>query len=55
MSKNVSMLRFSYSALDASGAQVSGVEAATSSGAAHLALVQRGFQPLEVMREKEHS
>ena len=31
---------------------MSGVETASSSGAAHLALVQRGFQPLEVNEKK---
>jgi type IV pilus assembly protein PilC len=48
MSKNATMSKFRFSALDASGVQVSGVETAASTGAAHLALVQRGFQPLEV-------
>jgi type IV pilus assembly protein PilC len=42
------LLKFRYSALDASGKAVAGVEVASSSGAAHLALVQRGFQPLDV-------
>jgi type IV pilus assembly protein PilC len=46
------MSRFRFSALDASGARISGVETAASSGAAHLALVQRGFQPLEVNEKK---
>src|ERR1700691_1387018 len=49
-SKNTS--RFRFEALDASGAKVSGVETATSSGAAHLALLERGFQPLEVKEKK---
>jgi type IV pilus assembly protein PilC len=44
-------LKFRYNALDASGKPVSGVETAMSSGAAHLALVQRGFQPLEVSQK----
>jgi type IV pilus assembly protein PilC len=44
--------KFRYSALDTTGKQVSGVETASSSGAAHLALVQRGFQPLEVNAKK---
>ena len=39
---------FRYEALDANGQKVTGVEKALSSGAAHLALVQRGLQPLEV-------
>jgi type IV pilus assembly protein PilC len=40
--------KFQYKALDADGRQVSGVELATSSGAAHVALLERGYQPLEV-------
>ena len=45
--------KFRYSAVDASGKSVSGVETASSSGAAHLALVQRGFQPLDVSEKKK--
>jgi type IV pilus assembly protein PilC len=41
-------LKFRYKALDVGGKSVSGVEMAGSAGAAHLALIQRGFQPLEV-------
>ena len=52
MKTDSTMLKFRYSAIDSSGAQVSGVETASSSGAAHLALVQRGFQPLEVEAKK---
>src|ERR1039458_4945495 len=52
MSKNATMSKFRFSALDATGSQVSGVETAMSTGAAHLALVQRGFQPLEVTEKK---
>jgi type IV pilus assembly protein PilC len=48
MSKTATMSKFRFSALDAAGKQVSGVEMAGSAGAAHLALVERGFQPLEV-------
>jgi type IV pilus assembly protein PilC len=48
MSKTATMSKFRFSALDAAGKQVSGVEMAGSAGAAHLALIQRGFQPLEV-------
>jgi type IV pilus assembly protein PilC len=44
--------RFHFEALDASGAKVSGVETATTSGAAHLALLERGFQPLAVTEKK---
>ncbi len=42
------MEKFSYTALDDAGSRVSGVEEATSSGAAHLALLERGYQPLSV-------
>jgi type IV pilus assembly protein PilC len=42
---------YRYSALDANGDKVSGTEKATSVSAAHLALLQRGYQPIEV---KEH-
>jgi type IV pilus assembly protein PilC len=52
MSRTATMPKFRYSALDGGGKQVSGVESAMSSGAAHLALVQRGFQPLEVQEKK---
>src|SRR5580698_4225581 len=52
MSSKTNMSRFRFSALNASGAMVSGVEVATTSGAAHLALVERGFQPLEVTEKK---
>ena len=52
MKTTSTMIKYRYSAIDSSGAQVSGVETAMSSGAAHLALVQRGFQPLEVEAKK---
>jgi len=42
------ILKFRYSALDESGKRVTGVEEAASSGAAHVALLARGLQPLEV-------
>jgi type IV pilus assembly protein PilC len=53
MSTKQALSKFRYSALDGSGKTVSGVEVASSSGAAHLALVQRGFQPLEVSEKKK--
>jgi type IV pilus assembly protein PilC len=53
MSSEKTLTKYRYSALDDSGKSVSGVEAATSSGAAHLALVQRGFQPLEVAEKRK--
>jgi type IV pilus assembly protein PilC len=52
MRSNQALTKFRYSALNDSGKSVSGVEKAGSSGAAHLALVQRGFQPLEVTEKK---
>jgi type IV pilus assembly protein PilC len=42
------MDKFQYSAFNEAGLKVTGVESATSSGAVHLALLERGFQPLEV-------
>jgi type IV pilus assembly protein PilC len=42
---------YRYSAIDQNGEKVTGTEKATSVGAAHLALLQRGYQPTEV---KEH-
>jgi type IV pilus assembly protein PilC len=53
MKPNANMSKFRFSALNESGVKVSGVETAMSSGAAHLALVQRGFQPLEVSEKKK--
>jgi type IV pilus assembly protein PilC len=52
MKRNETMSKFRFSALNTAGAEVSGVETAMSSGAAHLALVQRGFQPLEVTEKR---
>jgi type IV pilus assembly protein PilC len=48
MSKDKSLLAYRYSALDETGKTVSGVESAVSSGAVHIALLERGLQPLEV-------
>ena len=42
---------YRYSALDESGKKVSGTEKAASVSAAHLMLIQRGLQPIDV---KEH-
>src|SRR5271167_1322776 len=55
MKRDATMSKFSFSALNESGVKVSGVETAMSSGAAHLALVQRGFQPLEVKEKRKIS
>lgn len=46
------MPKYRYSALDVLGLGVSGTETAHSSGAAHLALLARGFQPLTVSEKK---
>ena len=46
------MGKYAYTALGADGSMVSGLEVAPSSGAAHLALVGRGFQPLRVTERK---
>ena len=46
------VIKFRYKALDETGKMVSGVELAGSSGAAHVALLTRGFQPLEVKEQR---
>jgi type IV pilus assembly protein PilC len=52
MSKDKSVSEFAYKALDENGKKVSGVEKAASTGAAHVALLARGLQPLEVAPKK---
>jgi len=52
MSKTKGLTDFHYKALDESGKQVSGTETAASTGAAHVALLGRGLQPLEVSARK---
>ncbi|MHB8379054.1 MAG: type II secretion system F family protein [Acidimicrobiales bacterium] len=52
MSKNKTLTDYRYKALDESGKQVSGTESAASTGAAHVALLARGLQPLEVGARK---
>jgi type IV pilus assembly protein PilC len=44
--------KYSFKALAPDGSSVSGKESAASSGAAHLALTDRGLQPLEVTEKK---
>jgi type IV pilus assembly protein PilC len=44
--------KYSYKALDATGKTVSGTEEAMSTGAAHIALIARGYQPLEVEEQR---
>ena len=46
--KAIPLVKYRYSAIDEAGKKVTGVEMAVSSGAAHLALLQRGLQPQEV-------
>jgi len=46
------MEKFQYTALNEVGEKVTGVEEARSSGAAHLALLDRGYQPLAVTEKK---
>jgi len=43
---------YRYSALDESGKKVSGTEKAQSASAAHLMLIQRGLQPIDVKQHK---
>jgi len=47
-SKDKTLLKFRYKALDEAGKTVTGIETATSAGAAHVALLARGLQPTEV-------
>ncbi len=46
------MEKYRYSAVDESGKQVSGTEAAATRSAAHLALLERGYQTIEVSEKK---
>ncbi len=46
------MEKFSYSGLDASGSRISGTEVAPSRGAAHLALLDRGLQSVDVKEKR---
>ena len=52
MSKDKTLTDYRFKALDESGKQVSGTESAASTGAAHVALLARGLQPLEVGAKK---
>ena len=52
MSKDKTLTDYRFKALDESGKQVSGTESAPSTGAAHVALLARGLQPLEVGAKK---
>jgi type IV pilus assembly protein PilC len=44
--------KYSYKAFDETGKRVSGTEAAITRGAAHLALLDRGYQSVEVTEKK---
>jgi type IV pilus assembly protein PilC len=46
------MDKFKYSATDETGHKVAGVETAATAGAAHLALLERGYQVIEVSPKK---
>jgi type IV pilus assembly protein PilC len=46
------MEKYKYSAFDEAGNKVSGVETAPTVGAAHLALLERGYQTIEVSEKK---
>lgn len=48
MSRDKSLNKYRYEAVDPSGVRVKGVETAISAGAVHLALLEKGFQPIEV-------
>ncbi len=52
MSSDRNQVKFRYEAYDPSGVRVKGVETAISSGAVHLALLSRGFQPIEVNEKR---
>ncbi len=46
------MEKYKYSAFDEAGKKVSGFETAPTVGAAHLALLERGYQTIEVSQKK---
>jgi type IV pilus assembly protein PilC len=50
--RDKSLNDYHFKALDEAGKQISGVETATSTGAAHVALLARGLQPLEVSAKR---
>jgi type IV pilus assembly protein PilC len=52
MSRDKSVTQYHFKALDETGKQITGVESAISTGAAHVALLGRGLQPLEVTTKK---
>jgi type IV pilus assembly protein PilC len=46
------MSRFAFTAIAGDGSTVTGIERADSTGAAHLALVDRGYQPLQLSEKR---
>lgn len=50
--RKTTLTKFRYEALNDKGSKISGNETATSAGALHLALLQRGMQPLDVKVKK---
>jgi type IV pilus assembly protein PilC len=46
------MEKYRYSAVDTSGKKITGTEDAASRGAAHLALMERGYQSIDVTEKK---
>ncbi len=46
------MEKYRYSAVDDSGKKISGTETAASRSAAHMALLERGYQTIEVSEKK---
>lgn len=46
------MEKYRYNAFDQTGNKVSGTESASSAGAAHIALLERGYQTIEVSQKK---
>jgi len=52
MSRKPPATRYHYEAYNPEGQRVNGVESAISSGAVHLALLEKGFQPIEVKEKK---
>jgi type IV pilus assembly protein PilC len=52
MKRGSDFMKFSYVALNELGNRVTGVESAMTSGAANIALLNRGFRPLEITEKK---
>ena len=52
MSRKQPATKYHYEAYNPEGQRINGVESAISSGAVHLALLEKGFQPIEVTEKK---